>query len=135
MFVLVASFISAEEHSIFNNDEIEGTWINPEYRGGYTQEQKWVVYHWGYWESYSKVESTSYMYKGTFHTIDKWTDSDGNIVYKNIMRYSGGRDYWYEFGRISEDGGTWEYSYSNLNFPNESDLNIDNAHYRIYYRQ
>ena len=135
MFLLVVSFLFADENIFFNNDELTGTWINPEYRGGYTQEQKWILYHWGYWESYAKVESTTHMYKGTFQIMDKWTDSKGNTFCKTIVRYEGYTDIGYELDRISKDGSTLDYAFSSFDFPLESDLNPENAYYRIYYRQ
>jgi hypothetical protein len=134
-FLFVASFLCAEELRVFSNEEITGTWVNPEYTGFEYNQQKYVLTHWGYYEAYTKIVSSSPKYKGTYQIIDKWTDSEGNTLYKSIVRYEGGLQYSYELGKISKDRSTWEYAFSYINYPTEFDLNPDNAHYRIYYRQ
>jgi hypothetical protein len=131
----VTSLLCAEDFSVFSNEEIAGTWVNHNYTGFEYNEQKYILYHWGYWEVYSKVNSDSPKYRGTYQYLDKWTDSDGNTLYKGITRFEGGIYYGYEFGKISNDKTTWEYAFSYINLPTEYDLNPDNANYRIYYRQ
>ena len=140
MFLFVTSFLCAEERPFFNNDELTGTWIidsEAEQRVGIAfQNPKLIFYHWGYWETFSTVDSTDYVEKGTIQIIDKWTDSKGNTLYKAYeMNELMPSIPLYDFGRISKDGCTWEIAYSRFDFPTESDFNIKNKYYLIYHRQ
>ena len=135
VFLLVASFLCAEELRVFSNEEITGTWVNTEYTGFEYYLQKIILFNWGYYEDHSKVDSTAYKKRGTFHIINKWTDSEGNTMYESIARAEGGIRYALEFGKISKDKTTWEFTFNYINLPTESELNPDNINYRIYYRQ
>ena len=135
VFLLVASFLCAEELRVFSNEEITGTWVNTEYTGFEYYLQKIILFNWGYYEDYSKVDSTAYKKRGTFHIINKWTDSEGNTMYESIVRQEGGIKCALELGKISKDKTTWESTFNYINLPTESELNPDNINYRIYYRQ
>jgi hypothetical protein len=134
IFVTLASFVCAEELSVFSNEEIAGTWVNPNYTGFSYNRQKLILYQWGYYEVCIKINSDSPDYRGTYQLIDKWTDSDGDTLYKSIVRHEGG-GVTYELGKISKDKTTWEYVFSYVSMPTLDDLNPDNANYRTYYRQ
>ena len=118
------------------NEEIYGTWINPEY--GTTEalwSQKRIINPDGTWEEYSSMEDIGYRtYKYTI--IDKWTDSEGNIWYKLLTEY-GGRAYGvkplYELHRISNSKQTWEFVSSAEAYTTQIDPN--HPIYFIYYRQ
>jgi hypothetical protein len=56
-------------------------------------------------------------------------------MYESIVREEGGIRYALEFGKISKDKTTWEFTFNYINLPTESELNPDNVNYRIYYRQ
>ena len=135
IFLAIASFLCAEDLKVFSNEEIAGTWVNSDYTGFSSNQQKYILYPWGYYEVYFKVNSDSPAYRGTYHLIDKWTDSVGNILYKSIVRPEGSVHYSCEFGKISNDKTTWELVFSYVSMPIEDDLKLDNANYRIYYRQ
>ena len=119
-----------------SSEEIFGTWINTEYSGELTWNQKYVHYSWGYCECYSEMESKNpaigFLITSTL--VDKWTDAEGNIWYKEFVRYQMG-DTWYQLVKISDNGTTLEYMWTKRDFPVEADLNPDNATFRIYYRQ
>jgi hypothetical protein len=135
IFIFVASFLWAEDFEVFSNEELAGTWLNPNYTGFEYNQQKYIIYQWGYYEAYFKVNSDSPKYRGTYYLIAKWTDSDGNTLYKSILRYEGGVNYWYEIGKVSKDKTTLELAFSYISMPTEDDLNSDNANHRFYYRQ
>jgi hypothetical protein len=116
------------------DEELYGTWINEEYNSAAYKGKK-RLYHWGYYEDYRPADSEVVQYKGTIVIVDKWTDSEGNIWYKTYYRISGSSTIFHELDKISNNGNTWEYAYTSVDFPSESDLNPDNTRYRIYYRQ
>ena len=135
--VLPASYAKDKEFYVPSQDEeIYGTWINTEYSGDLSYEQKYVQYSWGYFESYSKVGSKSpvNVNTGTSTLVDKWTDAGGNIWYKEYVRFQG-FGACYQIVKISDDGNTQEYMWASVDFPVEADLNPDRATYRIYYRE
>jgi len=118
------------------NEEIYGTWINPEYG---TMEalfsQKRITNPDGTWEEYSGMADIAYRTL-KYTIIDKWTDSEGNIWYKLITEY-GGKTYgakpFYELHKISNAKLTWEFVSSAEAYPTKIDP--DHPMYFIYYRQ
>jgi hypothetical protein len=73
---------------------------------------------------------------GTSTLVDKWTDTEGNIWYKEFVRYqSNSVGTWYQLIKISNNGTNLEYMWSKRDFPVEADLTPDSATYRIYYLQ
>jgi hypothetical protein len=121
-----------------NNEEIFGTWINTRYSGEQTWAQKYVHYTWGYCEYYSKVDNKhpAVGWLGTSSLVDKWTDAEGNIWYKEFVRYqSNSVGTYYKLIKISNNGTNLECMWSKRDFSVEADLNRGNATYRIYYRQ
>ena len=135
VFLLVSPFLCAEQLRVFSNDEITGTWINTEYSGLDYYPQKIILFNWGYYEDYTKVDSTAYEKRGTFHIINKWTDSEGNTMYESIVRAEYDIRPALELGKINKDKTTWESTFNYINLPTESELNPDDVNYRIYYRQ
>ena len=118
------------------NEEIYGTWINMAYTGTGQYVQKFVLYDWGYWEGYDKAASTlPSTYPGTYILVDKWTDSEGNIWYKEYVRERHGMNPHFELDKISKDGTVWEYVFGYNDFPKADTMNSKNPYYRIYYRE
>lgn len=118
-------------------EPIYGTWINENYAGQSSESaQKTIYYKWGYGEVFKKASDTNIASKFTFILVEKWTDSDGSIWYKefDLMSY-GVRSYC--LTKISKDGKTLETisSMGVMEFPAESDLNPDRASYRILNRR
>jgi hypothetical protein len=119
-----------------DNEEIYGTWVNTGYSGELTWAQKYIHYTWGYCEYYSEMESKNPLigWDCTSTLVDKWTDAEGNIWYKEFERYQMG-DRWYQLVKISNNGTTLEFTWNKRDFPVAADLTQDSATYRIYYRQ
>ena len=116
------------------DEEINGTWINEEYNSS-EYPGKYKLYMWGYWESFHSFDSEKTQTKGTFTIVNKWTDSEGNIWYKTYTRYSTRRRINYELDKISNNGNTWEWVSTTVDFPTESDMHPGFQKYHIYYRQ
>ncbi len=70
----------------------------------------------------------------TYFLAAKWTDSDGNIWYKELDQFPG----WpveYSLTKISKNGTVMECIYSRTEFPPESDLNSSHLTYLTYHRK
>jgi len=114
-------------------EELYGTWVNKKYTGE-QYSQKIEMYDWGYYEVYAKVTDTFFV-NGTYIIVDKWTDSAGNIWYKEYIR---GRNELYpifELDKISKSGTVWEYVIGYDDFPTADNMNSKNPYYRIRYRE
>jgi hypothetical protein len=71
-------------------EEIYGTWVNTtDYHGSRSYAQKIEFYDWGYWQEYSK-ETDEFYKEGTYVLVDRWTDAEGNIWYKDFVRMRNG---------------------------------------------
>ena len=123
------------------DEEIFGTWVNTSYRQGMGA---------SYWASYwQKIVHNpdgtieGYMYAvdiahftGAYAIIAKWTDSQGNILYKLMTRWgdkTSGETTLYELHRVSNSGLTLEYITSLDDYATEIDPN--HREYHIYHRQ
>ena len=120
-----------------DSEEICGTWVNTTYAAGagYGFYQKWVLYNWGYWEGYYKLTAEFSDMTGTFILVDKWTDSEGNIWYKEFVRQRNNPFPSFELDKISKIGTVWEYVFSYKGSPTADNMNPKNPYYRIYYRE
>ena len=131
IFSLLLIGCASQQYVPKEDEELYGTWVNTDYSGAYFEEQKIVI-------SADKIEKHSLSSidippeKGKHTIIDKWTDSEGNILYK---RKAEGVYMWFELDKISRDGTTLEVVYSFVfdKYPTEIDPN--HKDYRIYHRQ
>ena len=131
IFSLLLIGCASQQYVPKEDEELYGTWVNTDYSGAYFEEQKIVIYA-------DKIEKHSLASidippeKGKHTIIDKWTDSEGNILYK---RKAEGVYMWFELDKISRDGTTLEVVYSFVfdKYPTEIDPN--HKDYRIYHRQ
>jgi hypothetical protein len=126
---------SITERGIFK--ELSGTWVNTEYLGTWPfYEQKLIVNSDGKFEFYPLTTDTSPTRQGYFLTItETWTDSEGVIWYK-ASRNEGVEGTYYELGKISESGNTWEYIADKFNNPTDWDTSKTRYEfYEIRYRQ
>ena len=117
-----------------NNEEIYGTWVNMTYPGtSRMYPQKIVMHFWGEWEEYREATDENFA-TGTFVLVDRWTDSEGNIWYKDYIRMRNDINPTFELDKISKDGTVWEYVFGNHDFPTADNMNSTNPYYRIFYR-
>ena len=121
------------------DEELFGAWINPDYDEAY-EGGKIIYQPDGIKQGFSTAAITKEWWNNKFTITDKWIDDEGTIWYKWLRTDIRGRvlkshsDYYY-FGKISESGKVFEFSYSGSDYPPE--INPDNLryNYRIYYRQ
>ena len=113
------------------SDEIYGTWVNMDYKWG-RPPQKVIHKANGTFESFVNADSKVPTWKGTNLIEKKWNDSKGNIWFR--MKWSGNwGESGYELAKISNSGITYEYVFSNDEYPKEIDPKHKN--YRIYTRE
>ncbi len=124
--------IFAEEKTYVakDNEELYGTWVNMDYKPDAQPHQKIINYP-GRFENFGSAESETAKETGTVTITDKWTDSEGNIWYKETFVVYGQK--FYELDKISNSGKTWEFVYSYSKYPTKIDPK--NTNYLIYHRK
>ena len=128
--------IGEDDHVLTANEEIYGTWINPNYpkSGAKTWfPQKIIIKPGGIYEYYSSKLDLVPGTISTFTLTAKWIDSEGNVWYRMIWKWKDEGNPRYEIGKINNAGQTWEFINSYDNYPTEIDPN--HIEYHIYYRQ
>ena len=124
-FLLFTSITFAE------SDELYGTWVNMDYKWG-RPPQKLIFKSDGTFESFVNADSKASTWQGTNLIEKKWKDSEGNVWFK--IKWSGNwGESGYELAKISNSGNTYEYVFSNDEYPKEIDPKHEN--YRIYTRE
>jgi hypothetical protein len=115
-----------------------GTWVNPELRTK-SWYPKVAIHPWGLYEVFGSVTDETYDWRGTATIVEKWTDPQGNIWYRQFVRcslknfYSG---HCFELDRISPEGSTLECIFGNLSWPEPSEMDpATNSTYAKYWRQ
>ena len=82
--------------------------------------------------SSSQADSSDLTWKFKFLLTVKWTDSKGNIMYKDHWVGDWGEE-GYTLFKISNSGNTLEYVFDGDNHPNKIDPK--HSYYRIYTRK
>ena len=151
-FVLIAVMILAvliiagscatgkKAYVVQEDEELFGTWINPDYDEKMVQATKFIYEPDGVLRGFETANTTKETMTAKFTITDKWIDDEGIIWYKWLLTDIRGSvlkthsDYYY-LGKISDSGRVFEFSYSGSDYPPE--VNPDNLRYnhRIYYRQ
>jgi len=126
----------ARIYSPQTDEELFGTWTNPEYDGVHIA-QKFINYPWGLTEGYTRIDSKSPSYLGTYFIADKRSDSAGSIRYKVVWQWRNNPTvYRYYLVRLAVEQGIWEQAWSYDGFPSEAQLSPENEDfYRVYYRE
>jgi hypothetical protein len=123
------------------NEELYGTWVNPEYddtAGG--QPGRMVIKN-GTYEIFALTNITRWLIRGEYTITNKWTDSEGNVWYNykvTKLWYQTGvtrTDPLYGLAKISDSGRTLERAYSGINYPQELNPEALEFTYQIHYRQ
>ena len=120
------------------SEELYGTWVNPELKPPVFY-PKQVIHPWGLFEVFQTMTSTTYAWRGITTIVEKWTDADGTIWYKEFVRcslkgfYTG---HVFCLDRLGKDGRTVESISSNLGWPGQAEMDPEtNATYVKYVRQ
>jgi hypothetical protein len=118
----------AGENAYFakDNEPLYGTWINMDYQG--RPPQKIIINSDGRGGSSSQADSNEPTWRFKTLITGKWTDSEGNIMYKDHWVGDWGEE-GYSLFKISNSGNTLEYVFDHDKYPNK----IDSKH--TYYRK
>ncbi len=129
VLIIIGSCATDKMTYISKEYEIYGTWVNPEYEKKGLRPK--VVYNPnGKIDSYPSIDATRSLVQ-EFVITNRWTDSDGNVLYTCRIRFE---DNWqYILFKLSNSGKTLESIFSVNDYPFEIDSS--NANYRIRYRQ
>jgi hypothetical protein len=128
---LSIAFLFFTSITFAESDKIYGTWVNMDYKWG-RPPQKLIYKSDSTFESFVNADSEVPTWQGTNLIEKKWKDSEGNIWFR--IKWSGNwGESGYELAKISNSGNTYEYVFSNDEYPKGIDSNHRN--YRIYTRE
>ena len=138
VLIIVVSCATGKKAPVVKEDEVLcGTWINTDYDTMWKY-GKIIIEPEGYYYEYDPSYSDSWIFKGDYTIIQKWTDADGNTYYKymvttihEVVPQVG--DKWYYLASIDKSGDIFEYVDSAVEFPSE--INPNYYTYTIRYRQ
>jgi hypothetical protein len=133
LLIVVGSCATGKKAYVAKEDEeLFGTWINPDYDASWIH-AKIVVKPDGTWSEYKMSYDDKPLLKGEYTINDKWTDSDGYNFYKIILtaHYMP----YYILSKIDKTGNVYEDLWSTVEMPSEFDPDNKLYIYRIYYRQ
>ena len=134
IFILIGNYaIGKDEYVPTENEEIYGTWVNPNY-GWIRFPQKIIIKPGGIYE-YCLSKSDLAGSICTYTLTDKWIDSEGNVWYRWIWQWKGVGETRYELHKISNSGLTWEWEYINSFDDYPTEIDPKHPEYHIYYRQ
>ena len=131
---------ASQQYVLTENEEIYGIWVNTSYAQGMGASY-WASY-WqkivhnpdGTIESYMSAADITH-FTGAYVIVAKWTDSQGNILYKIMTKWGDntyGQTTICELHRVSNSGLTLEYITSLNDYATEIDPN--HPEYHIYHR-
>jgi hypothetical protein len=135
--IIMESCATSKKAYVAKEDEVlYGTWINTEYDASWIY-AKIIIKQDGTWDEYSLTYSDRPVYQGECTITNKWTDSEGYILYKSVITRIGKPSYrsYYVFSKIDKTGKVYEDLWSTIQMPTEFDPDNTNYNYRIYYRQ
>jgi len=124
--------IGENEYVPTKNEEIYGTWVNPNYTKIWFP-QKITIKPGGIYEYYIGRLDLVPTYKNSYTLTAKWIDSEGNVWYRMIWKWKVTDQARYELDKFSTSGQNWEFIYSFDDYPAAIDPNY--ANYHIYHRR
>ena len=116
-----------------DNEELYGTWVNPEYNEPLNRAAKVIMYSDGTMKGYFTESDEIRLWVSLYKLTSKWSDDEGNIWYRLIYWYEGLQERFYMIVKLSDSGNMWESVYSSEDYPKKVDKS--NLNYRIRYRQ
>jgi hypothetical protein len=123
------------------NEELYGTWVNPEYDDTTAGQPGRVVIKNGTYEIFALTDISRWLIRGEYTITDKWADSEGNVWYNYMVTklwYQTGAtrtDPLYGLAKISNSGKTLERAYSGIDYPQELNPEALEFTYQIHYSQ
>jgi hypothetical protein len=130
VFVAVDSMAAEWWYFAGDNEELYGTWINMDYDSNIPSQK--VVFNSDGTGGGSSSVDFDLSWKIRYLLTGKWTDSEGNIMYKSHW-VGTGRSQGFSLLKISNSGTTLEYTYLKNEYPEEIDPK--HTHYRKYTRK
>ena len=136
VLIIISSCVTQKKAYVpKENEELYGTWINPDYNYSVNASAKFIVYSNGKMEMYSVDTYTTPKKQAEFAITNKWKDTQGNIWYtinfKNLEA-----KYWnYWLIKISNSEKTLELNDNPNEYPDKIDPNDRFSRYGIYNRQ
>ena len=130
-FVFAAADSMAAEwwHFAGDNEPLYGTWINMDYGSNYAQK---IFYNSDGMGGGSRSVNTDPTWKIRYLITAKWTDPEGNIMYKTHW-VGNWKAQGFSLLKISNSGTTLESIYKSHEYPEKIDPK--HTHYRIYTRK
>jgi hypothetical protein len=121
-----------------NNDELVGTWVNPEYENRVKVSPKIIFTVDGTILYYGSIDDKGAPLEGKITEIgEKWMERDGSIFYKFIEKIERYGITNYTLLELSPDRSFIELVFraNPREYPSEIDPENSKLYYRIYYRQ
>ena len=113
-----------------DQEQLYGTWVNMDYTGSIPQK---IIYNTGgTFDCFRNASSKEPNKRGRYLVTGRWSDSEGNIIYKTHWVGDWGEEA-YQIGKISNSGNTLEYVLGYDEPPKNIDPN--NIWYRKYTRK
>ena len=141
VLIIAGSCATGKKAYVMQEDEeLFGTWINPDYDEKMVQPVKLIYEPDGVSRGFETANTTEETVTAKFTITDKWIDAEGIIWYKWIRTDISGpvlkthSDYYY-LGKISDSGRVFEFSFSGNDYPPEVNPDSLKYNYLIYYRQ
>ena len=136
VFIIAVSCATGKKAYVVKEDEeLYGTWANPDYNYAAYATPKFVFHPDGKSEGYPITTETHANWYGEFIINNKWIDSEGNIWYTINLKRDHYKNWTYSLVKISNFGKTVEFSDSANDYPKEINSNDPYTKYTIYYRQ
>ena len=142
MFLVGSCATGKKAYVVQEDEELFGTWINPDYEEKMVQSAKLIFEPDGVLRGFATANTTKEPSTSKYTITDKWIDDKGNIWYKflitemkfGVISHPDSEKYYY-LCKISDSGRILEFSRSGYDYPPE--VNPDNLRYptRVYYRQ
>ena len=128
----------AEPYLAKDNEELCGTWENPNYsrqKGWNTmQTQKLVFRANRTFERFAWVDRDDSEWSGSYKIKSKWTDSEGNVWYKIHWKYFYRLEH-YGLFKISYSGKKCEFVTDSIEYGYPKKIDPRAYEYRVYYRK
>jgi hypothetical protein len=134
---MTAGLLVPERFYVPGEEQLYGSWVVLETHAT-IEYPKMVIHPWGLVEVFESVTSTSYAWRATSTIAQKWTDEEGNIWYKEFVRWSMRGFYAghaYNLVRISEDSGTLETISGNVGWPEPAQMDSERNTTYVKYRR
>jgi hypothetical protein len=136
IFSVVYVLAGEKTYVVKENEELYGTWENPNYVGGKSHGTfRKVIFRADMtFENFRWLEGQDVgVYSGAYNVTDKWTDSKGNVWYRVHWKTS----LWEHYGlfKVSNSGNKCEFVTDPIEYGYPKKIDPKAFTYRVYYRK